>query len=110
MADPGALRVRRARAHKSGDHSLCKRCAAVRGGGGPPEGAPLLLPPTSSQMDDPVAALRELAAQLAAAYRADRGNAMLARELRMTLQALVPQKPGNSDDDLDDLFAELSGP
>lgn len=61
------------------------------------------------QVADPVAALRELAGQLAQAYGADSANALLARELRMTLQALIPQKPGNSDDDLSELFAEFSG-
>lgn len=109
MPDSGALRVRRARAHKAGDHSLCKRCPAVRGQGGPPEGAPPRLVPPPAPVDDPVAELRLLAAQLARAYQADPGNALLARELRMTLQALVPAKAGNPDDDLDDLFAEFSG-
>lgn len=56
-----------------------------------------------------MAALRQLAAQLTWAYSVDPGNALLARELRMTLQALVPQKAGNSDDDLSELFAEFSG-
>ncbi len=63
--------------------------------------------PPPARVDDPVAELRQLAAQLAGAYRADPGNALLARELRMTLQALMPQKAGNSDDDLDDLFGAL---
>jgi hypothetical protein len=79
----------------------------------PQEGAPprLVVPVAAQvqQVDDPVAALRQLAAQLTGAYRTDPGNALLARELRMTLQALIPQKPGTSDDDLSELFAEFSG-
>ena len=108
MADSGALRVRRARAHKAGDHSLCKRCAAVRGESGPPVISSVPRLPADPALD-PLAGLRELAGQLAQAYQAEPGNALLARELRMTLQALIPQKPGNSDDDLSDLFAELGG-
>ena len=107
MPDSEALRARRARRHKAGDHSLCKRCAAVRSTGGPPEGFPPRLVPPLARVDDPVAELRQLAAQLAQAYRTEPGNALLARELRMTLQALVPQKAGNTDDDLSDLFAEF---
>jgi hypothetical protein len=48
--------------------------------------------------------MRLLAAQLAQAYRADPGNANLARELRMTLQALMG--PGEAvDSDLAEMFA-----
>ncbi len=107
MADSGALRVRRARAHKAGDHSLCRRCAAVRGEAAP---TPRLL---DGAAVDPLAELRQLAARLAAAYRDAPDNAMLARELRLTLQALMPQG-GSTDGDLEDLFAEfgrlLGGP
>jgi hypothetical protein len=109
LADSDALRMRRSRRHKAGDHSLCKRCAAVRGGGGPPESASLRLLAPPARVGDPVAGLRQLAAQLAQAYQAEPGNALLARELRMTLQALMPQKAGNSDDDLNELFAEFGG-
>ena len=109
MADSEALRSRRKRAHAAGDHRLCRRCAAVRDQERPPQAVALSpeLPP--ARVDDPVAGLRLLAGQLAQAYRANPANALLARELRMTLQALVPQKPGNSDDDLSELFAEFSG-
>lgn len=57
---------------------------------------------------DAEAELRELGGQLAAAYRADPGNALLARELRMTLQALLPVRAGDGQgDDLEALFAGL---
>ena len=96
MADPASLRVRRARHHKAGDHSLCKRCAAVRGE-----------LPAGEPVTDPKAEMRQLAGSLALAYRADTGNALLARELRMTLQALIGGGGNPADDELDDLFAEL---
>jgi hypothetical protein len=54
---------------------------------------------------DPEPALRLLAGQLAAAYGIDPGNALLARELRMTLQALMGRE--GHDGDLAGLFAEL---
>lgn len=73
--------MRRSRAHKAGDHSLCRSgCAAVK----------LAAPPadvTSAQ--DPKAELQALAGRLAEAHKSDPGNASLARELRMTLQALM---------------------
>src|SRR5258707_1115830 len=97
MADSGALRVRRAKAHKAGDHSLCVRCAAVRPVTADPEG-----------VADAEAELRQLAGLLAVAYRAQPENALLARELRMTLQALLPAAGGQTlDGELDDLFAGL---
>lgn len=107
MPDSGALRVRRARAHKAGDHSLCKRCAVVRSEAAPPPVISSVPRLPAGPTLDPLAELRELAVQLARAYRADPGNALLARELRMTLQVLMPQKGGNVDDELEDLFAEL---
>ena len=102
MADSGALRARRARRHRAGDHSLCTRCAAIRGGPGGLEGQEGPEIPADS-----VDKLRWLAEGLARAYAADPGNALLARELRLTLAALMPQG-GGSDGDLSDLFAELS--
>lgn len=98
MADSDALRARRARMHKAGDHSLCKRCAALTGA---QEGHPLAQP-----VNDALGELRRLAGRLVAAHEADPGNALIARELRMTLQAL--QAGGSKgDDDLERLFAEL---
>ena len=96
MADEPALRMRRSRAHKAGDHSLCVRCSVLRAA---PEVVADVAPVT-----DPMAGLRLLAGQLTAAYSADRGNAVLARELRMTLQALMG--PGETiDSELAEMFA-----
>ena len=103
MADSGALRTRRSRAHAAGDHSLCKRCAAVRSG--PPSPGTLPKPPAPPRAVDAKAELKELAARLVAAHEADPGNALLARELRLTLQALA--QGGKPADDLEELFAAL---
>lgn len=101
MADSGALRVRRARMHKAGDHSLCRRCAVVRDGAA----VTLAAVPDAPGLDA-LEELRALAGLLAAAYRADPGNALLARELRMTLQALMAGA-GKADGDLTRFLAAL---
>jgi hypothetical protein len=72
--------MRRSRAHKAGDHSLCKRCAALK------LAAPL---PEAPPVEDPMAELRRLAGRVVRAHEADPGNARLAGEVRMTLQALM---------------------
>jgi len=95
MADGDALRSRRKRAHAAGDHSLCLRCAAVRD---PAAAVP-------AELGAPAAELRELAARLAGAHRADPGNALLGRELRLTLQALMGGE--QADGELAALFEEL---
>jgi hypothetical protein len=56
---------------------------------------------------DPVAELRDLAAALSVAYRADPGNALLARELRATLQALITLRPEPEDPAVADLWQEF---
>jgi hypothetical protein len=99
IADSAALRTRRARAHKAGDHSLCKRCPEVR-----------IDPQEQEVPADDAGKLRWLAAALAQAYKAEPGNALLARELRMTLQALMGgRSAGSQDAELEELFAELGG-
>src|SRR5450755_833364 len=99
MADSEAVRSRRKRLHKGGDHSLCRRCAAVRG-----EAEPLRevtsLPQHPAEPLDPPAELRALASRLAHAHEADPANSLIARELRMTLQALLPKGDQNADADL----------
>lgn len=99
MADSDALRMRRVRRHKAGDHSLCKRCAALKS---PREPSP------TTTVTDPNAELKDLAGRLVMAHRGEPENALLARELRLTLQALQAGT-GSVDDDIRDLFAEFSG-
>jgi hypothetical protein len=97
VADSGALRVRRARAHKAGDHSLCRRCAALK----------LAAPPALGEVTDAAAELRQLAARMAEAHRADPGNAILGAELRKTLLELMPKGKTDADADLTGLFGAL---
>ena len=92
MADSDAVRSRRKRFHAAGDHRYCRRCAALRAQVKP---APML--------DlDPVAELRATAARLIAAHEADPANAIVARELRLTLLAIPAEEPA-------DLMGELRG-
>jgi hypothetical protein len=106
MADSEAVRSRRKRLHRAGDHSLCRRCAAVRG-----EAEPLRevtsLPDQPAAALDPPAELRALASRLAAAHRADPANSLIARELRMTLADLMPKGKQDADADLAALFGAL---
>lgn len=105
MADSGALRQRRSAAHKAGDHSLCKRCPAANA---ERMASVTALPaPEADAALDPAAEMRSLAARLAAAHEAEPANALLARELRMTLHELMPKDAGNVDADLTGLFAAL---
>jgi hypothetical protein len=101
LADSGALRTQRWKQHKAGDHSLCRRCGgsklAAEGQDGPPPPAPVT---------DPIGELRRLAGRLRSAHEADPGNALIARELRMTLQALTGGR-SDGDSELESLFAEL---
>ena len=107
MADSEALRARRSRAHKAGDHSLCRRCPAVRGESEQPEGLVSLPALPAGQEFDAAAEMRRLAVRLAAAHESDPANAPLARELRMTLAELMPKGKGEPDADLTGLFAAL---
>jgi len=103
MADSGALRQRRSKAHRAGDHSLCgSRCSQAG------RARLTVLPPVRSGPDfDPVAEMRGLAVIAVAAYRAEPSNATLCREARMTLQALMPKDAGGADADLTGLFRAL---
>src|SRR6266567_661754 len=95
MADSEAVRSRRKRAHAAGDHHLCRNCAALK-----------LAAPTedSPPVADPMAEMRRLAGRVVAAHEKDPGNANLAREARMTLQALMG--PGEAvDGELAEMFA-----
>jgi hypothetical protein len=101
MADSEALRARRYRAHRAGSHELCRH-----------PGLEIAADPPAfddaGEIGDPVAALEQLAGRLAGAYAANRGNVMLARELRLTLVDLVKLKPPDEDFDaaLKDLFGD----
>jgi hypothetical protein len=57
---------------------------------------------------DPLVAMRELAGRLAQAHAEDRGNAPIARELRLTLSALIGLPAATDEDDpLAELMASL---
>jgi hypothetical protein len=80
MADSAALRSRRSRAHAAGDCSLCRHPRAP---------VLTLASATRGAPADPRERLESLAGRLEAAHEADPANALLARELRATLTALV---------------------
>jgi hypothetical protein len=93
MADDGATRTRRWKAHKQGDHHLCgPRCAALS--------APAAVFVPGDAGEGPVdaqAALQRQARRLEAACDAEPGNAALERVLKDTLLALGAT-PGKADD------------
>jgi aminoglycoside phosphotransferase len=97
MADSPAVRSRRYRLHKAGDHSLCRHKLAVCDAESPAVAVEIAL--------DPAAELERLAARLTRAHERDPGNAPLARELRLTLAQLAAAEPGDADDD--DPLSEL---
>lgn len=109
MADSEAVRSRRKRMHAAGDHSLCRRCAAVRSETAGLRGVvslPKPPPPRGPELD-PSAEMRALAARMAEAHRADPSNAILGAELRKTLVELMPKNAGKPDEDLTGLFSAL---
>jgi hypothetical protein len=95
MADSSAVRNRRYRLHKAGDHTLCRH--------GPVVCDPVAPAQPAEGAVDPAAELEGLARRLAVAHVADPGNAALARELRITLQALAAAEPDGADDPLEEL-------
>ena len=105
MADSGALRVRRARAHKAGDHSLCTSRCPDRSAAAPVASVTAL--PARPVKLDPQAEMRALASRLALAHEAEPANAQIARELRMTLAELMPKGERKPDEDLTGLLAAL---
>jgi hypothetical protein len=108
VADSGALRVRRARAHAAGDHSLCKRCAAVRVDAPPRLTALPPVPRDASAAEvDAALEMRRLALRLVTAHESEPANTLLARELRMTLAELMPKGKQDADADLTGLFSAL---
>jgi len=101
MADSEALRSRRKRAHAAGDHSLCRMCD-----GGAPRQAALSVAADADPCADPAGELAALAGRLAAAHRAAPGNALLARELRITLLTLDGGNAAPAPDEVDRIRAE----
>jgi hypothetical protein len=102
VADSGALRVRRSRAHKAGDHSLCRgSCATLS------LAAPAAVADAPDEVTDARAEMRQLAYRMAEAHRADPGNAILGAELRKTLLELMPKGKQDADADLTGLFGAL---
>lgn len=108
MADSEALRSRRKRAHKAGDHSMCRRCPVVR-----PSPVtrvpdlPAVAGAAAGEVTDAAAEMRQLAWRMAEAHRRDPANAILGRELRVTLAELMPKGEGKPDAGLTGLFAAL---
>jgi hypothetical protein len=92
VADSGALRARRSRAHKAGDHSLCRHAVAPALAG-------------EAALVDRAQSLMALAARLEAAHMQDPGNARLAAELRATLLVLPAGEAPADDDPLSELRA-----
>jgi hypothetical protein len=99
MADSDAVRSRRYRAHRAGDHSQCKHF--------PDRGRVLAMPPAPSAAAgdrfDAAEAMRRLASRLVTAHESDSTNTAIARELRLTLLALSGEGPADDDG----LMAEL---
>jgi hypothetical protein len=96
--------MRRSRAHKAGDHSLCRRCALVKT---PPVARVPDLPAGHGEVTDAPSELRQLAYRMAEAHRGDPGNAILGAELRKTLLELMPKGKQDADADLAGLFGAL---
>jgi hypothetical protein len=109
MADEPALRMRRHRLHKGGNHSLCKRSC-----GQSAEVARILrearqVEPVSGEFD-PRQAMVDLAMQLREASAASPADAVLAREYRLTLVELAKGGEGDGPDPFAELLRELTGP
>lgn len=108
MADSGALRQRRSRLHKAGNHSLCRsNCSSAPRLHSVPAGARTEPRPAAEALDA-TAELANLAVRLRAAHEESPGDALIARELRMTLQALLPAAKPAVDSDLASLFEDFA--
>ena len=106
MADSAAVRMARHRRHVAGDHTSCRRgCQDSRGSARVPA-----VEPGSGESLDPLATLRDLAAQLWQACQADPGNGVLAKELRATLVLLLPAPGAGLDAEWAAMMRVLSTP
>jgi hypothetical protein len=108
VTDSDAVRARRYRAHRQGDHHLCRHDlkVPVARPEAPPEGESAAV---GADLD-PAAELRALAGRLAAVYEADPGRTDIARELRMTLLALDGLPEPHQPDIIDELNARWATP
>lgn len=86
MPDSDAVRSRRKRLHAAGDCSLCRHDPARAA-------VPGVLPAPSGEPVDTRVSLEGLARRLEAAHERDPANALIARELRMTLATLSAADP-----------------
>jgi hypothetical protein len=71
----------------------------------PPPPVPVCV--QAGEVTDAASELRQLAARMAEAHRADPGNAILGAELRKTLLTLMPKGKTEADADLTGLFGAL---
>jgi hypothetical protein len=101
MADSGAVRTRRWKLHRAGNHSECRDCDALRGAR--PGLAPTAVPEGAV---DAQASLEAQARRLEAACEREQGNAALEKELRATLLALRAPA-GTAEDDADAFLREF---
>ncbi len=115
--DSAALRARRARRHKAGDHSLCSRarCSARRGVAAQEPSPRPAVPVSGSGVSGAVAemlaadepdqraVLAQVALRLAGEIDAPELSAPVVRELRLVLAQLCGREPGRTDDSLDEV-------
>jgi hypothetical protein len=120
MADSDAVRTRRSRLHRNGDHSLCRpdRCNPSR---------PLAVVPEARALsaacdrvtegilarlddDDPRRIVAELARRLAELADEDRSNISAVRELRLTAAWLAENTTTPAVDELETFLASISTP
>ncbi|SRR6266581_1174695 len=107
MADSDALRAKRHRRHKAGDHSMCRPGC----GNGQARQLASVRPIAAPSGDlDPRAELVDLARRLASAHEAEPHRADVARELRATLLAIEAAEPAAADpmDELREMAARVS--
>jgi hypothetical protein len=112
VADSQAVRARRARAHRAGDHSQCQpgRCAALADQDQQREPGPVeasvreFMAAVAFPERDPRAALTVMAVRLAGALDRNPGAAPLARELR-TIMTWLAENPAGAADRVDELRA-----
>jgi hypothetical protein len=107
ITDSDALRSRRKRLHASGDHSLCRATCDERRVRQLSPVRPVAVPAAGLNPRDE---LTDLARRLVEAHLAYPDNAMIARELRVTLLAIEAGEPAAADpmDELRAMAARVS--